>query len=108
MPREPRRILKEGRNQKFIKKRRPREPLLLYIKFYNAGREMKTLERQSWSGWLTAVGSWSGERQKGDHESTAVGKELGNNEHKTRLRSEVTQLGTHNAPITRFLSAFLL
>lgn len=61
---------------------------------------MKTLERQSWSGWLTAVGSWSGEREKGDHECTAVGKGLGNNEHKTRLRSEVTQLGTHNGPIT--------
>lgn len=25
---------------------------------------MKTLERQSWSGWLTAVGSWSGEREQ--------------------------------------------
>lgn len=69
---------------------------------------MKTLERQSWSGWLTAVGSWSGWREKGDHERTAVGNEPENNEHKTRLRSEVTQLGTHTGLITQLLSAFIL
>lgn len=69
---------------------------------------MKILERQSWSGWLTAVGSWSGEKEKGDHECTAVGKGLGSNEYETQLRSEVTQLGTHNGPITQLLTAFIL
>lgn len=70
MLRKLRKFLNGERNQKCIFKKEGTENLFFFwlqIKFHNAGRKMKTLERQSWSRWLTAAGSWREEKEWGDH-----------------------------------------
>lgn len=59
----------KGTRNAFLKKKAQRIYFFfwLQIKFHNAGRKMKTLERQSWSRWLTAAGSWREEKEWGDH-----------------------------------------